>query len=518
MEDLDYEEIFKDSKPYNIYKELENEVKDVTDGQHCNEFEGINSPHKEKYVILYKKVSKLLEFLFSKETSENYEDYCLHYRYWVYHELMKLFKDDERKNDIAQIINKFIKLQTTIFSEHEKPGCSLGFVRKDFTELNYKIEEKYLYDYFKNYNTIKNSDRCSKVNNGKYKKYLQSIDNIYKNLKEDCCTPWDWGCSNYFLTCNNKFDPSVLLSTLGSNDKEECNRLNSITANIDEEILDSKLSDPGILDSFTHGICFNLHNRELKSEGYQKHPHCSLLSVSGKSHRSLTASGSVGHQVTNNKSIPSYGHQTKDSRSSSSNADSMPGESEAEVKAETTDNGADFPDAKVKGKVESKRVALAEYRWSFNPDGNVDCRTKSRDKNEELLCNYMDVLVEGKFATQMEGTKSYKVQAGRSWKEDDLKPALEKVMKRSSANESNILSNIFVRISTGVTLFTPFGSRLRRHRKRKQRYRFDFTDLSTRKRPRRFLKRTYRHSDRRRFNVVNIEDELHSSNDLRNIN
>ncbi|KAI4835521.1 hypothetical protein MKS88_004731 [Plasmodium brasilianum] len=503
---MEMENFLKESYPYSIYKELNEQVVSATDNKYCNEFKKVNNDYQDKSIELCKKVTKLLEFVYEKDKSKDFKDYCTHYKYWVYQEVKNLFNENTSDSVIEDVIKKFNKLQIDHFTKHEKRDCSYRFDYNTFKGLHYKIEEKSLHDYFRNFNTIKSSETCNNCNNGKYKKYLQSIDKIYKNLKEDCCITRDWDCSNYFLTCNNKFDPSVLLSTLGTNDKEECNGLNSITANIDEEILNSKLSDPGILDSFTHVICFNMESGQLKSVGAEKQLHCSLVSASGKSHRTLTTSESVGHQVTNTKSP-------------SSEVDSIHEKSEAEeVKSETIENGGDSSDAQVNGKVISNRVSLAKYKWSLNPDGNLDCRTKSKSKHDIQLCNFMEELVEGKFATQIEGTGRYKVKVGTKWTEADLKQARERVRKRRSANESNILNNIFVRISTGVTLFTPFGSRLRRHRKRKQRYRFDFTDLSTRRRPRRFLKRTYRHSDRRRFNVVNIEDELHSSNDLQNIN
>ncbi|SBS98942.1 PIR Superfamily Protein [Plasmodium malariae] len=515
IEDSDYDKILKESSPYNIYKELEDEVKDVTDGQHCTEFEGITSTHKEKYVILYKKVSKLLDFVFKKETSENYKDYCLHYRYWVYNELRKLVKDDKQSNDITEIIKKFMKLQATIFSNHQKYGCSLGFVTKDLAELNYKTEEKYLYDYFKNYNTIKCSETCTKVNNGKYKKYLQSIDKIYKNLKEDCCIPWDWDCSNYFLSCKDEFDPRRLLSALGSNDNESCEGLKSIKAIFKDEKLNPETFSSDFLKSLNYGACYSPKDGTFTS-GDAVHPFCNLYTAPVQLSSSVTIVRSNEPQGNGAGSPADNSYTVRgEDQEQEKQAQSVPPK---EVTDETNENeGGSGSYGEHKKKASPDEDTHVTFRWKLDTSGQLKCPTTSTKKAELGICDYMEELIEGGFATK---TKSgmYRLNIKTKWTTDDLRTYRERIRSRRSTHELNtdyfnILNNIFIRISTGVALFTPFGSRLRRHKKRKQRYRFDFTDLSTRKRPRRFLKRTYRHSDRRRFNVVNIEDELHSSND-----
>ncbi|SBT01074.1 PIR Superfamily Protein, partial [Plasmodium malariae] len=489
-------------------------VKDVTDGQHCTEFDGITSTHKEKYVTLCKKVSILLNYVFDKDKLKKIKEYCSHYKYWVYQEIWKLFKNGQQMDDI-HVIDKFNKLQSDLFVKHSKHDCSYGYILKDYEELNYKIEKKYLYDYFKNYNTIKSSNKCNTVGSDKYRAYLEAIKELY-DRESHCCWTGLSECPDYILTCDDKFDPSKLLSALGSRGSERCDGLNGITANFDEEKLNSVITDPEFLNSITYGTCYYLDNGELTSSEMGRQ-HCNLLAASVMLSRSVPTTGNDGSRA-------SVGGSSPDDSNLKSSADqakgrSSQGDSSRVGLHETKGKERNFGKISVKKEaVPPVKDAPGSIRWKFDERGTLQCPSKSRNKNEELLCKYMDVLVEGKFATQMEDTKKYKVQAGRSWTEDDLKLARERVRKRRSANESNILNNIFVRISTGVTLFTPFGSRLRRHRKRQQRYRLDFTDLSTRKQPRRFLKRTYRHSDRRRFNVVNIEGELHSSNDLRNIN
>ncbi|SBS96719.1 PIR Superfamily Protein [Plasmodium malariae] len=515
IEDSDYDEILKDSSPYKIYEELNKQVKNVTDDPYCSEFKNLKQDYKDKSVELCKKVTQLLDFVFKKDKSKEFKDYCSHYKYWVYQEVRNLFNGGTSDSDIQDVIKKFNKLQTDLFTKHGKRDCSYRFDIENLQGLNYKVQEKYLYDYFKNYNNIKTSETCNKCKNGKYKEYLEGIKSLYENEKENCCFPETWDCSNYFLTCKSEFDPSKLLSAFLSKGNGSCDGLSSITANFDEEKLNSVVTDQEVLNSITHGACINLNNSERASDNTTQQNFC-LLAASAILTRNVPTDGIDRPEMTDRESPL----RTANSgfREDLAEGDLPKRDALQEGQLDAKGKGGDSPNTQVNGKVLSNRVVLAEYRWSFKPGGKLDCRSKSKNKDIMRLCGYMDELVEGNFATQIEGTGAYKVQAGRSWTEDDLKLARERLWKRRSANESNILNNIFVRISTGVTLFTPFGSRLRRHRKRQQRYKLDFTDLSTPKRPRRFLKRTYRHSDRRRFNVVNIEDELHSSNDLRNIN
>ncbi|SBS99170.1 PIR Superfamily Protein [Plasmodium malariae] len=504
IEDSDYDKILKESSPYNIYKELEDEVKDVTDDQHCTEFEGINSIHKEKYVTLCKKLSKLLKYVFDQGKSGKRKEYCSHYIYWVYHEIWKLFKGCQNANDMS-VIDKFNKLQSTLFYNYQKHDCSYGYILKSYEELNYKIEKKYLYDYFKNYNTIKSSNNCNTVGIEKYKRYLEGIKRLYENEKEYCCFPGIGDCSNYFLTCKSEFDPSKLLSALGSEEKGNCDGLKTITAVFSDKKSDSEEFEKEFMSAINYGGCYTPTKGTLEV-GDTKRPVCILYSKFVSLPVDEPTDVSDGQEATVNS-------HSADNANSLSKAG--PGK---DVQGDGKGNEGEPSATHVKKEMPYSELTLYPYKWRFKSEGKLDCRSRSKNKDSMRLCGYMEELVEGNFATQIEGTGRYKVKVGSNWTEADLESVRERVRKRRSANESNILNNIFVRISTAVTLFTPFGSRLRRHRKRQQRYRLDFTDLRTRKRPRRFLKRTYRHSDRRRFNVVNIEDELHSSNDLQNIN
>ncbi|SBT27881.1 PIR Superfamily Protein, partial [Plasmodium malariae] len=345
------------------------------DDQHCTEFKGINSPHKEKYVTLCKKVSKLLDIVFKKESSKNYEDYCSHYKYWVYQEIRKLFNESSSNNDIAEVIKKFIKLQITIFNNHQKYGCSFGFGTKDFTELNYKIEEKYLYDYFKNYNTIKSSDTCSKVNNDKYKKYLKSIVKVYNDLKKYCCLSEDWVCSHYFLSCKDEFDPSKLLSSLGSEEKGNCDGLKTITAVFNDKISDSETFSSDFLKSLNYGACYSPNNGTFTS-GDTAHPFCNLYTVPVQLSSSVTIVRNNEPQGNGRASPPGNSNSMRgEDQEQEKHAKRVP---QKEVTDETNENiGGSGSYRELKKKASPDEHTHVTFRWKFDTSGQLKCPTTS---------------------------------------------------------------------------------------------------------------------------------------------
>ncbi|SBS96017.1 PIR Superfamily Protein [Plasmodium malariae] len=454
IEDPDYDEILKESFPYKLYEELNKQVENVTDGQYCSEFENLKQDYKDKSVELCNKVTQLLDFVVKKKKSKEFKDYCSHYKYWVYQEIRKLFNERSSNNDIAEVIKKFIKLQTTIFSNHQKYGCSFGFGTKDFIELNYKIEEKYLYDYFKNYNTIKSSDTCSKVNNDKYKKYLKSIVKVYNDLKEYCCLSENWDCSHYFLSCKDEFDPSKLLSALGSEEKGNCDGLKTITAVFNDKKSDSEAFSSDFLKSLNYGACYSPNNGTFTS-GDRAHQFCNLYTAPVQLSSSVTI-------VRINEP------QGNGDRSPAGNSNSMRGKDQGQVKQskrvspkevtdETNENVGDSGSyGEHKKKTSPDEDTHVTFRWKLDTSGQLKCPTTSTKKAELGICDYMEELIEGGFATK---TKSgmYRLNIKTNWTTDDLRTYRERIRSRRSTHELNtdyfnILNNIFVRISTAVTL------------------------------------------------------------------
>ncbi|SCA60540.1 VIR protein [Plasmodium vivax] len=86
-------------------------------------------------------------------------------------------------------------------------------------------EMKHLYEYFKAYDTIKGNIKCGNGKNDKYFKYIKYISFLYNKHKEDCCS---WGaeiCPDYFLECEEYYNPNEIVTTIESGDIETCNKI-----------------------------------------------------------------------------------------------------------------------------------------------------------------------------------------------------------------------------------------------------------------------------------------------------
>ncbi|SBT01727.1 PIR Superfamily Protein [Plasmodium malariae] len=191
-------------------------------------------------------------------------------------------------------------------------------------------------------------------------------------------------------------------------------------------------------------------------------------------------------------------------------------------------------------------------RWNFGK-GTLTCQSNASENDDYGLCEYMEELVEDGFFIKEKVSGGYRFKKGKIWDPKHLVRIgkTKRRLKSSSSSfrdlgnsqiimlkkdmqtyshipnrqiysgnyvEYNILRNVFVRISIVVSLvmgfififflylkFTPFGSCLGKIKKRKKRYSTNFTVLNQERLQKRFIKRTYRNSSRRRFSVVNVE-------------
>ncbi|KMZ82183.1 hypothetical protein PVIIG_03437 [Plasmodium vivax India VII] len=88
-------------------------------------------------------------------------------------------------------------------------------------------EMKHLYEYFKNYNEIKTKIKCEKGEDSKYNTYLNYISSLYnKHIEEEGCCSWGAEmCPDYFLECDEAYDPQKLITAINSAEKSECTKL-----------------------------------------------------------------------------------------------------------------------------------------------------------------------------------------------------------------------------------------------------------------------------------------------------
>ncbi|KMZ93724.1 hypothetical protein PVMG_06034 [Plasmodium vivax Mauritania I] len=135
--------------------------------------------------------------------------------------------DDQAKKSPSDIINY------KAYSKYNPCFFFLNYNCK-FSECR---EMKHLYEYFKDYETIKKKINCDQRKNDKYYKYLTYISSLYNKHKDEegCCS---WGanmCPNYFLKCDEAYDPRKLVEALESGNSTECTRIKKSAGDIKTE-------------------------------------------------------------------------------------------------------------------------------------------------------------------------------------------------------------------------------------------------------------------------------------------
>ncbi|SBS95248.1 PIR Superfamily Protein [Plasmodium malariae] len=530
-----YNEILAAIPSNKIYEEFKSEVDEENNEISCDIFNSIKSKYKDKCVKLCKNVARNFKYLYERGKPENYDYRCSHYKFWVYKEIEKMFEKNSAGDDVKDVITQFLNLQTSLTGTYGLYNCNYIFLKKNLEELDNKNKEKYLYEYFANYDSIKSKDICIKVDVKKYKKYINFISSLYENKKKICCWNEKSVCPHYFLKCGEEFNPSKLLSVLESHNGDSCNRLESFKETISiNKKLDSNILERDFLDSILLTDC------PIKNDGTTLQ--CGFI-------RASSVRSSSGNTVENNGQRTNAVSSSSGNRMIKADADSSKVLGEKIIKQFATSFSEE------KHKMSSVENPRNEFKWNF-AKGTLNCPPNRPKYDKYGMCEYMEELVEEGFFEKTEDSKDYKFKRGSSWKHEylasvtrnkrhenlgksnslnlkDYGPLKAIVHKRAdnfyASNSSgktipekdtayNILQNIFVRISFVGTLimgiilvfflyfkFTAFGSYVGKIKKRKKRYRINLAQLNTQRVPRRFIKRTYRNSDRRRFSVVNIE-------------
>ncbi|SBT86779.1 PIR protein [Plasmodium malariae] len=535
MDEEVYNEILAAIPSNKIYEEFKSEVDEENNEISCDIFNSIKSKYKDKCVKLCKNVARNFKYLYERGKPENYDYRCSHYKFWVYKEIEKMFEKNSAGDDVKDVITQFLNLQTSLTGTYGLYNCNYIFLKKNLEELDNKNKEKYLYEYFTNYDSIKSKDICIKVDVKKYKKYINFISSLYKNKKENCCWNEKSVCPHYFLKCGEEFNPSKLLSVLESDNGDSCNRLESFKETISiKKKLDSNILERAFLNSILLTDCPINNNSTILRCGFI---------------RASSVRSSSGNAVENNEQRTNAVSSSSGIRMIKANADSSKVLSERIIKQFATSVSEE------KHKMSSVENPGNEFRWNF-AKGTLNCPPKRPEEDKYGMCEYIEELVEDGFFEKTEDSKGYKYKRGPLWNHKYLvnvarNKRQEKLRKSTPLKlnysgrlqaiihnkgevsyaskskgkavpekdiEYNVLRNTFSRISIVGALvlgiifvfflyfkFTPFGSYVGKIKKRKKRYRTNLAQLNRQRIPRRFIKRTYRNSDRRRFSVVNIE-------------
>ncbi|KAI4833755.1 PIR protein [Plasmodium brasilianum] len=544
MEEIDYDKILQKLPSHKIYDAFNKEVTDTQYNSLCNIFNSVKDDYKNKTIDLCKKFARNLENLSKISTSGNKYDSCSHYVYWVYEEIRKLFKKEASTDDVKTIIKNFNKLNTFLISKYAVFNCNYYFFYNDLLELDNKREEKYLHDYFKNYSSIKSSANCKSVGIDDYKKYLNVVRDVYKRKKNNCCFNGISLCQSYFLNCSDNLDPSKLIYTLEST-SADCKKLENISnTETEKEKLDSRefeeflksinfTSCPGLVsDEPSTSTRISTSGNGISSESNIKTHSCSLLGANIKPYITVTAD--IGKEkLEQSEGISSRGHIST-LGGDLANTDSGTRSNE-EFSSNSERNINVFP---------GKNGKNVDLRWKLDEKGKLRCPSDKPGEDKTGLCMYVEKLVNQDILVRLEESGGYRLNKGKKWPAQSLKIVLKndkigqlaiinsqelrnpkhlQALKAHQAvttniknpnyhalprnySESIILQNAFVRASIVASLFTPFGSYVGKIKKKKNRHRYNLAALHTQGLSKRFIKRTYRHSNRRRFSVVYIEE------------
>ncbi|KAI4833958.1 uncharacterized protein MKS88_000194 [Plasmodium brasilianum] len=181
--------------------------------------------------MLCKQIARNAEYLSKRIHDAGYNRLCLHYKYWIYGKIKDILGDKLENEEGKTLIGKIFQLQKCINETYNSYYCQYKLGNNISDEFNKKLEEKYLHDYFHNYDSIRTYDACNSVSFKNYKDYFQNMATLYKNHKSNynCCdNPWWTDCSDYFLSCSDEFDPNETLSLLNSKGVNNCSMLKKI--------------------------------------------------------------------------------------------------------------------------------------------------------------------------------------------------------------------------------------------------------------------------------------------------
>ncbi|KAI4841337.1 PIR protein [Plasmodium brasilianum] len=258
MEEDDLNRILQGSQSSNIYNKLNRSVSGEQYNVYCKSLNGTKENIPNANYNLCKLIARNAEDLSKMYKTPSYTNQCFHNRYWVYYELWKVLKNISKEEELKSLTDNFLEARNSINRAYNAYNCLYAFENDILKGLKDMIEEKYLHDYFTNFDSIKTYDTCERVQLSKYTQYLNYIIKLYnKRTAQDSCCHGSFliGCFDYFK-CNDEFDPRKLLSSLNKNGINKCNNLEKAEASANLDSLSSfQNSRSHIFNSFYTVTC-----------------------------------------------------------------------------------------------------------------------------------------------------------------------------------------------------------------------------------------------------------------------
>ncbi|KMZ82865.1 variable surface protein Vir12 [Plasmodium vivax India VII] len=183
---------------------------------HCKKIENIESKYKDEPYNLCRKMEKSLEYLKGIEVGGTRRYSCIHYKYWMSHKLLNIFNKFPENEPNKSVLDKFSDIQDIFVKEYNDYGCKYDYKNVKLENLKKMDEKKYLHDYFRSYNTVKEYISCEASKKKMYEEYLKHISKLYDEYKKECSDGfvyWTSNCPLYFKR-GDEYDPKKLLEKL----------------------------------------------------------------------------------------------------------------------------------------------------------------------------------------------------------------------------------------------------------------------------------------------------------------
>ncbi|SCA60801.1 VIR protein [Plasmodium vivax] len=213
-----WEEILKGSASYNMYKNFDEEAKFEKEEQEeenkldrCKVFKDKYEKYKEAYNLCLR-LGPSLKYLHDVVVGGTRRYSCIHYKYWMSYKLLNMFTEGSENEFDKSVLNEFLAKQNDFVKKYNDHGCKYDYENIDLNSLKEMNEKKYLHDYFRSYNTVKEYICRNPSKNGMYKEYLEHISELYKKYKGDCSDSFDYwtsSCPLYFKR-GDEYDPKKL--------------------------------------------------------------------------------------------------------------------------------------------------------------------------------------------------------------------------------------------------------------------------------------------------------------------
>ncbi|KMZ94897.1 hypothetical protein PVMG_05508 [Plasmodium vivax Mauritania I] len=337
----EYEKVLKDLPSFQIYKELGKDVeKNKYESIHCNKLSisDNNDSIKKFCKKLLRNLTELPELDQMKKKSQI--DRCLYLNFWIHDELSKIYKNTEEKIFDVPEVAKFLDVDIEINKDLIKKDLNTnknklmeqinnGTLPQDpdmivknydfskynpcFFNYNCRFSEcremKHLYEYFKDYKTIKEKINCDQGKNDKYFKYLTYISSLYnKHKDEEGCCPWGANmCPNYFLQCDEAYDPRKLVEALESGNPTKCTEIKesagvikTLEAETEEEKLRNSMYIKYMTCSYIPGSHFNKKGLICQQQSQRPHINNKFLSRYTSYNPPINISTPVSKNITVN--------------------------------------------------------------------------------------------------------------------------------------------------------------------------------------------------------------------------